>query len=644
MPIGSATHDPDHSPSVLAGRLSVRRLRVMRGPSLLSLSPVIAAELLVDQLAALGQRERASVARRVEELLGVSAPHEDHPGAEWWGALLVAVTTELQRRAGWHEASGWVAPTGATETMCSVVICYDEEELAEEALREGARILRDCLREDDPEIDDTVRELARGYQRARPDPTALAVMREARRRGIPVRRDPGDGAILLGLGATTHRLEASTTDHANILADEAPSNADRGTPRHEPGELLDLLYPAGTPSTIPVIAVTGTNGKTTTTRLIAHLFREAGRVVGFTTTDGVYVQEDLLMEGDLTGPFAASIVLAHATVEVAVLETARGGILRAGLGFETCDVAVVTNVTADHLGLRGIDTLEQLAEVKALIPSVVKDGGHTVLNADDPLVLAMQARTKGRVVLFSMQGSDSPAVSAHLEAGGTALLVEPGDGGEQIVARDGERRIVIDRVADLPLTFGGLARFQVENVLAAVAAAHAQGLPVEQIREGLRTFVPSATMTPGRLNVVDTTRGRIILDYAHNVAAIRGVLEFLASSSAGRRLALIGAPGDRRDEDLRAIGALATVVDHAVFKEHAHYRRGRAAGETAGMMREGFLAAGGQPERVRAFAEEHEAIDYALGVMQQGDVAVVIADDMGAVMEQLRPHLLHAPA
>jgi cyanophycin synthetase len=881
MPNGSTTHDRDLSPEHLASRLRVRRLQVMRGPNVWALSPVISAELLVDQLGELAPAERALVARRVEDALGVMAPTAgDGPGSAWWGSLLVDVTTELQRRAGWHDAFGRVAPTEMTDTVCTVVVGFDEEELADHALHEGARILRDCLRGEAPEITDTVRELTRRYERSRPGPTTLVMIEAARRRGIPVRRNPDDGIILLGLGATTHRLRATMTDHTSIIAGEVTSDKhrtklalqrvglgipegdtartldgalevaeeigfpvllkpldanngrgisgriddldgvrtawplavaehpvvvierfaegndhrvvvvdgrvvacvervpahvvgdgtrtirelameinqdpnrsktnpsaslaplplddatavyiarerltfdsvpdagvvvrlrstanistggtaidrtdeihpvnralcelavgavgldvagldvltpdisipfsengavvievnaspgirmhthpDRGTPRDVPGAILDMLYPPGTPTTIPVIAVTGTNGKTTTTRLIAHLFRSAGNTVGYTTTDGVYFQEHLLMEGDLTGPFAANIILTHPKVQVAVLETARGGILRAGLGFESCDVAVVTNVSADHLGLRGIDTVEQLAEVKGLIPSVVKEGGYAVLNADDPLVFAMRARTKGRIVLFTMQGASSPNVSAHLAAGGMALMVEQDDEGEHVVVREGAQRIVIERVADIPLTFAGRARFQVENVLAAVAAAHAHGLPVERIRAGLRTFVPSAAMTPGRLNVVETTKGRIILDYAHNVAAIRSILEFVASMPGGRRFALISAPGDRRDEDLLAIGALATVVDHAIFKEHEHYRRGREPGAAARVLTDGFMAAGGRADQVSTFDEEHVAVEHALGLMKRGDVAVIIADDMAAVMDQLRPYL-----
>ncbi|HEV2736604.1 MAG TPA: cyanophycin synthetase, partial [Longimicrobiaceae bacterium] len=293
------------------------------------------------------------------------------------------------------------------------------------------------------------------------------------------------------------------------------THPDAGAPRDVPGAILEMLYPAGSDSTIPVVAVTGTNGKTTTTRLIAHIFRATGRTVGYTTTDGVYLRETLLMEGDLTGPFAAGVVLSHPQVEVAVLETARGGILRSGLGFQACDVGVVLNVAPDHLGMRGIDTVQQLAEVKALVPRVVKPGGHAVLNADDPLVLAMRERTRGEVVLTSALGEGgNPHVAEHLAGGGTAVLVEEVDGRETFVVRRGGERLPVAAVDEVPLTVGGAARFQVENVLAAIAAAHAQGVEMATLREGLRTFVPSAASTPGRMNVLRTARGRVVVDYA----------------------------------------------------------------------------------------------------------------------------------
>ena len=418
------------------------------------------------------------------------------------------------------------------------------------------------------------------------------------------------------------------------------TDPDEGTPRDVPGAILDMLYPPGTPHTIPVIAVTGTNGKTTTTRLIAHLFRRAGNRVGFTTTDGVYFQEELVLEGDLTGPFAAGVVLANPLVDVAVLETARGGILRGGLGYEACDVGVVLNVSADHLGQGGIHTVEQLAEVKAVIPSVVKPGGHAVLNADQPLVLPMRARTAGTVVLTSVRGAANPHVAEHLGAGGLAVVVEEDDGREAFVVRGGRTgRVVVAPVAEVPLTLGGAARFQVENVLAAIAAAHAQGMPVGQVRDGLLSFLPSGAVTPGRMNVLRTARGTVVLDYAHNPAALRGLMDVALRMEARRRIGLVAMPGDRRDEDMRELGQIASVLDYVIAKEHGQYRRGRAPGESARFIAEGLEAGGMDAARYEIVVEESAAVARALEMMEPGDLVVILADDLPAVLAQLRPLL-----
>jgi cyanophycin synthetase len=410
-----------------------------------------------------------------------------------------------------------------------------------------------------------------------------------------------------------------------------------GTPRDAAGAVLDALFPPGTSCRVPITAVTGTNGKTTTTRLIAHLYREAGMQTGFTTTDGVYFQEHLLLEGDLTGPYAANIILSHPDVEVAVIETARGGIVRAGLGFDACDVGVVLNVTSDHLGIGGIDTLEQLADVKAVIPAVVKPTGYTVLNADDPLVLPMRERTPGNVVLFSTRRAGSnPAVEAHLAAGGIVGRVEgDGDDASFVVyaggrdgepGSDGDRRTVIARVRDVPLTFGGAARFQFENILAAVLVAHTQGMSAERIHQGLMSFIPSASRTPGRLNMIDTDRGRVVVDYAHNAAAISGLLDFVAGMPAVHRMAVISVPGDRRDEDLREVGRRAAAMDYVIFKEHPTYRRGRAPGESARLLTEGLLETGFPADRIATFEQEREAVEHVIGLMRQGDIVALIAD------------------
>ncbi|HEY0776994.1 MAG TPA: cyanophycin synthetase, partial [Gemmatirosa sp.] len=320
-----------------------------------------------------------------------------------------------------------------------------------------------------------------------------------------------------------------------------------GTPRNVAAPIVDMLFAPGQPTSVPVIAVTGTNGKTTTTRLIAHLFRHTGVTVGFTTTDGVYLGNRLVIEGDMTGPFSANVILSNPTVDVAVLETARGGLLRGGLGFEQCDVGVVLNVTADHLGLRGIHTVEQLADVKGVVAAVTKREGHAVLNADDPLVYRMRERTGADVALFSTRpAGQNPDFEAHLERGGIGARIEE----DTFVLHRGRLRIPIAAVRDVPLMLGGAAAFQMQNVLAAILAAYVRGMRYDDIRAGLLTFFPSPALTPGRLNVLHLGQRRVIVDYAHNAAAVTGLVEFAGRLEARRRIAVVTAPGDRRDEDL----------------------------------------------------------------------------------------------
>jgi cyanophycin synthetase len=406
-----------------------------------------------------------------------------------------------------------------------------------------------------------------------------------------------------------------------------------GKPRNVAGAILDMLYPAGARTAIPIIAVTGSNGKTTTTRLVAHLFRHTGRTVGFTTTDGVYLQNRLVASGDMTGPFAAGIVLSNPIVEVAVLETARGGILRSGLGFEECDVGIVLNVTGDHLGLHGVQTLEELAEVKAVIPAVVKRRGHAVLNADDPLVRAMGERTSGDIVLFSAEPDGvNPAVKAHVEDGGTAACIEQ----NTFVIRRGRLRIPIASIGEVPLTIGGAAHFQYQNVLAAIAAAYVQGMRYEDIRAGLMSFFPSPSLTPGRMNLLRVGRGQVLVDYAHNAAAMAGLMELVGRIDAARRIAVLAGPGDRRDEDLRALGRTAAGFDYAILKEDDDLR-GREPGEVIALLRQGLVEAGMAPDRIEVHPREHDAVARGLELLQEHDLLVILAVDVPAVLEQLRP-------
>jgi cyanophycin synthetase len=401
----------------------------------------------------------------------------------------------------------------------------------------------------------------------------------------------------------------------------------QGMPRDVGGPIIDMLYPPGTPSRIPIIAVTGTNGKTTVTRLVAHMFETARRVVGFTSTEGTYIRGERIIDGDCSGPRSAQAVLLHPRVEVAVLEVARGGILREGLGFDWCSVGVVTNLSPDHLGLGGIETMEQLARVKQVVIESVAEDGSAVLNADDPLVAEMAAASKGNVVYFA-RGAENPILQAHLAEGGCGVFVE----GNAIITAQGRTRqllVELDRVA---FTGGGTIRFQLENALAATAAAWASGLNPALIVRALTTFRTDMRSTPGRFNLFGLAGRQVILDYAHNVGAMKALAEALPRTEGRRTIMAIGLPGDRRDEDLLAtFQATLPAVDEYVLYDLKD-RRGRAELEVPRMMKS--CVAPGTPYHFAA--DQREAILRAFQRTRAGDRLVIIADIVDDALEVLQ--------
>jgi cyanophycin synthetase len=869
-------------PDLRVDDLRVTRIRALRGPNYWRLAPVIACDVALGALEHISSADLPGFTERLTSLLPSLQEHECSRGTPGGFAerlhegthlphILEHVALELQVLAGTDVAFGRVVASGDPQVWW-VIVAYEEEEVGLRAVREAVRVIKACLAGDTVDMDRLISDMQALWQRVRLGPSTGAIVEEARRRGIPVRRLNSRSLVQLGLGKNLRRIQATMTDSTSSIAVEIAQNKDEtkrvlesvglpvpvgdvardadeavdvamaigypvilkpldashgrgisarlddeaavraawpqahqisetvvveryvdgtdhrvlvvngkvvavaervaahvigdgahsvrelietenrdprrgvghtkiltrlplddftasylaeygvtfesvpakgevvalrptanlstggtsvdrsdeihpdnatacemaagavgldvagidvmtadisvpfrdngaviievnaapgirmhthpaeGKPRNVAAPILDMLYPPGSASTVPVIAITGTNGKTTTVRLIAHLFRHTDRTVGLTTTDGVYLNNRLVMEGDMTGPFSANIILSNAAVDVAVLETARGGILRAGLGFDECDVGVVLNVSADHLGLRGIHTVEQLAEVKSVIAAVVKREGHAVLNADDPLVYAMRERSPGDVVLFSVRGEgENEAIAEHIGRNGIAALVE----NETFVIRRGRLRIPIAAVRDVPLMMGGAARFQRGNILAAIATAYVQGVRYDDIRAGLLSFFPSPSMTPGRLNLIRVNGARLLIDYAHNAAAVEGLMELVDKLPARGRIGVLAAPGDRRDEDIRAVGRLGGSLDYVIVKEDAD-RRGRDPGEVASLIIEGLRESGVPDERIEIVLPELAAVERAMSLLETNDVAVVLVDDVRGVLERVR--------
>jgi cyanophycin synthetase len=422
-----------------------------------------------------------------------------------------------------------------------------------------------------------------------------------------------------------------------------------GEPQYVAKPVIDALFPPGSPSRIPIVAVTGSNGKTTTARMISHIMKGMGRKVGMTSTDGIFVDGRPVRKGDSSGPRSASTVLQNPTVDFAVFEVARGGILREGLGYQRNDVAVVLNVTGDHLGLAGITSIRQLANVKQVVVEAVPRDGTAVLNADDPLVAAMGRHCSGSVIYFSTD-PENEIIKRQASRGRRGVTLEPGRNGEMIVLRQGRKSMPLVWTHLLPSTFEGRARMNVQNALAATGAAWAAGAHLHDIRQGLRTFTTSYFMAPGRLNMFELDGYRVIVDYAHNPPAVRSLGEFvdlLAEPSStgrrpmvtGRRIGVMATAGDRRDEDIIELGRTAArYFDTLILREDAN-NRGRPKGDTAALIEKGVRAEmqdGGRTDTVETILDELEATRRALDLGRDGDVIVVCVDHANDVWKELQ--------
>ena len=405
----------------------------------------------------------------------------------------------------------------------------------------------------------------------------------------------------------------------------APSE---GLPRNVAEHVVSMLFPAGSKSRIPIVAITGTNGKTTTTRLIANILKGSGKEVGFTTTDGTYIGNSMIDSGDNTGPISAQMVLRDPTIEVAVLETARGGMLRSGLGFDSCDIAVVTNVGADHMGLRGIDTLEDMARVKAVPARAVRDDGYAVLNAEDELVIDMRHDLGCNIALFSLD-PENEHVLRHTEKGGLACVYEDG----WVTLCKGPWKIRIEKGINIPITYGGKAPFMMKNVLAATLAGYIlHGVSSEDLRVGLNTFFPTVTQAPGRLNLLEVGDFNVLIDFAHNPAGLAGLGEFISNLPHGVKKGVVGGTGDRRNEDIEEIGKIATEIFDEIYLREDDNLRGREPGEVNALL-EKVIRESDAALPLTICESSQDALDRSLAEAKEGDLIVIMADKVDRTIE-----------
>lgn len=404
-----------------------------------------------------------------------------------------------------------------------------------------------------------------------------------------------------------------------------------GLPRNVAEPVVDMLFPKGSDGRIPIIAITGTNGKTTTTRITAHIARTAGKKVGYTTSDGIYIQNQLMMAGDCSGPVSAQFVLKDPTVDFAVLECARGGILRGGLGFQQCNVAIVTNIAADHLGIGGINTLEQMARVKQVVPETVCSQGYAILNADDDLVYNMREELRCKIALFSMD-ENNPRIKEHCERGGKAAVLENG----YITIMTGNWKVRVMPVKDIPITYGGKAKHNIANVLPAVLSTYLfKEISIEDIRQALQTFVPSSTQTPGRLNFFQLKRCTFLADYAHNPHGVQLLCDFIDQLDYPHRIGIITGTGDRRDEDIRDIGAIAAGCFDEIIIRLDKNLRGRTAEEIIGLLKEGILSVDDRTP-IKVIPEEEQSVLYAYEQCPDDSLITILCDKVATTLDLIK--------
>lgn len=502
----------------------------------------------------------------------------------------------LQNAAGSHVQYSAFKPTKYTGAY-NLVFEYAYEEIGKQAAKSAVSIIQAALTNTAIDLAKEVATLKQLREQEQPKPELLQLIDAAKANGIPVIQADGDKPIQLGYGKNGIELIETTATYN-----------------------INELFPNGHDGRIPIIGITGSNGKTTTTRLIAHLIKESGYVVGFTTSDGIYINQKMVDEGDTTGPMSAEIVLRSKLVDVAVLETARGGIVRAGLGFDQCDIGVITNVQDDHLGISDIETLEDLSRVKEVIANAVKTDGYAVLNADNAYTVNIGKRALCKVAWFSTDASNVVLLNAIQQGHPVAYIQH-----EAVILNMNGNMIKVAPLTDVPITFAGKLGFMVQNTLGAVLAASLFGVKAEVIATGLKSFIPSAEQTPGRMNIFKVKNCNVLVDFAHNPDGFAGIRDFMQTIQSPYKIGIIVGTGDRKEEDVRELGKLsAQMFDHILIHQ-VKFLRGKTAEALVALLVEGILSHNPQATWERV-PDEVEPLGYALSIAKDESYIVALSD------------------
>ncbi|MGC7871997.1 cyanophycin synthetase family protein [Desulfosporosinus sp. SYSU MS00001] len=491
-----------------------------------------------------------------------------------------------------------------------VIYQYEYAQTGLEAGRLAIDLINSLIARESFDIDIRFNQLKQLLKTEQLGVSTLAICEEAKKRGIPTLRLSEDRILQLGYGKYAKQIrETLNPDIREISATY------RGTKRNVAAHMVDQVFDDG-PTSIPLVAITGTNGKTTTTRLIAHILSIAGYTVGMTTTDGIYINKRCIFKGDTTGPQSALAILKNKDIDAAVLETARGGIIREGLAYDLADVGVITNITEDHLGIDEVHTLDDLAKVKALVGEAVKEDGFTVINGDDKMSLTIKTRFKSQLIIFSLH-KDNKALQANLKNGGYGIYRDQ----DKLIVQKGSSSEVLMDIKDIGISMKGILIYNVQNAMASCAAAIGLGIDLTTIKLGLSSF--NHEQNPGRFNMYYVNNTRVILDYGHNKDGYSSVLEGLKHMEYKHLLGVIGVPGDRIDKDIIDVGKCAGEnFDYIIIKEDIE-KRGRIRGEVADLLEKGVLATKFSKQNVLKILEETEAFEAALKRAEPEDVVII---------------------